>query len=375
LILASTIPSVEIATFERFCYGCEIAFFHLTPFPPPMAVADYPPSGEAKAESAAAASAPVNLPALLKRWHANDGGHHYLHPLATVLHILGMAAAVLTWNAGLWPLTILCWAFCAHVGHSKLIAFHEASHGTLNPRWRVNEFQGIMLGTTILVPLSVYRFVHGQHHAYIGTPHDLEFWPFVNPEVSRGKRILAAIGELVFGFFYTPIVFLHGVLAARRIPPAQRRRIIWEYVNCVVVWSVVLYVIHTRGWWEPFFVGYFVQALIAGNLQSIRKFTEHVGLMGDTILTTTRTVVDKTTYGEAMSRSMLRIDYHGTHHRYAKVPYYHLPEATPQVYDGRVPHVPLFPSYWAAMVDMFRSLGNPRVGSQWLEPNAAQSSK
>jgi fatty acid desaturase len=320
---------------------------------------------------ALAASTVGELRELLKKWHKNDRGHNYLHPLATLLHVGCMAAAVLTWNAGLWPLTIVCWAICAHVGHSKLIAFHEASHGTLNPRWLVNEFQGIMLGTTILVPLSSYRLVHGRHHAYLGTESDLELWPFVNPKVPRWQRILAAVGELVFGFFYTPIVFLHGVLVAKKIPKPQVRRLIWEYANCVVVWAVVLYVINRNGWWEPFFVGYGVQALIAGNLQSIRKFTEHVGLMGDSILTTTRTVVDKSHYGEAMSRSMLRIDYHGTHHRYAKVPYYHLPAATPYVYDGKVECVPIFPTYLSAMWDMARSLGNPRVGAQWLEPENA----
>jgi fatty acid desaturase len=110
-----------------------------------------------------------------------------------------------------------------------------------------------------------------------------------------------------------------------------------------------------------------VPALIAGSLQSVRKFTEHLGLMGDTILTNTRTVVDRRLYGEMMSRSMLRIDYHGTHHRFAKVPYYHLPDATPYVYDGRTECVPIFPSYWSAMLDMARSLGNPRVGAQWRE--------
>lgn len=321
-------------------------------------------------QAVSSSSAPGELRTLLQKWQRNDRGHNYLHPLATLFHVACMVAAVYTWNAGWWPLTILCWAVCAHVGHSKLIAFHEASHGTLNPRWLVNEFQGVMLGTTILVPLSVYRLVHGRHHAYTGTAHDLELWPFVNPEVARWKRILAAVGELVFGFFYTPIVFLHGVLAATKIPPAQMRRIIWEYAFCLVTWAVVLWVIARRGWWEPFLVGYFVQALVAGNLQSIRKFTEHVGLLGDTMLTNTRTVVDHRLLGESLSRSMLRIDYHGTHHRYAKVPYYHLPEATPYVYDGRAPYEPIYPSYWAAMWDMARSLGNPRVGAQWLKTDA-----
>lgn len=311
------------------------------------------------------------LRTLLQKWHKNDRGHNYLHPLATLAHIGCMALAVVTWNYGLWPLTIVCWAVCAHVGHSKLIAFHEASHGTLNPKWLVNEFQGIMLGTAILVPLSSYRLVHGRHHAYIGTESDLELWPFVDPKVPRWKRILAAIGELVFGFFYTPIVFLHGVLVAKKIPKPQVRRLIFEYANCVVTWGVILYVIYRNDWWEIFVVGYLVQAIIAGNLQSIRKFTEHVGLLGDSILTTTRTVVDKSLYGEGMSRSMLRIDYHGTHHRYAKVPYYHLPAATPWVYDGKVECVPIFPTYIAAMWDMFRTLGNPRVGSQWLKAEKA----
>jgi fatty acid desaturase len=320
--------------------------------------------------SAAVAEAPVESDKLslrerVKSWHVNDRGHNIVHPLFNLALVLGMLAAILTWKAGLWPLTILCWCITAHIGHSKLIAFHEASHGTLNTKWRVNELQGIVLGTTIFVPLSVYRFVHGQHHAYIGTPNDLELWPFVNPEVSRSKRILAAIGELFFGFFYTPVVFLHGIITARRIPPAQLRRIKLEYALVVVVWTTVFVVLTRYGWWEEFLVGYFAQALIAGNLQTVRKFTEHMGLLGDTILTVTRTVVDKSHYGEAMSKSMLRIDYHGTHHRYAKVPYFNLPEATPYVYDGQVETVPIYPSYISAMWEMVKTLGNPRVGKQW----------
>jgi fatty acid desaturase len=315
------------------------------------------------------------LSELLRRWHRNDGGRPIVHPLSTFFAFGLMIATVMSWKFGFWPLTVVLWVVTAHAGHSKLIAFHESSHGTLNRRWIVNELQGLWLGSTIFVPLSVYRFVHGQHHAYIGTENDLELWPFVDPKVARWKRILAAIGELCFGFFYTPIVFLHGVVSARRIPPAQKRRIFWEYVQCVVMWTIALSLINVYGWWEEFFVGYVVQALIAGNLQSIRKFTEHVGLLGDTILTTTRTVVDKSVIGEAMSQSMLRIDYHGTHHRYAKVPYYHLPEATPYVYDGKDAYVPIFSSYRAAMWDMFKSLGDPRVGAQWLRPIGTPSPK
>jgi hypothetical protein len=108
-------------------------------------------------------------------------------------------------------------------------------------------------------------------------------------------------------------------------------------------------------------------SIIAGNLQSLRKFTEHLGLLGDTILTTTRTVVDEKIVGRLMSESMLHIDYHGTHHRYAKLPYYNLPAATEFVYEGSSARVPIFPNYVSAMLDMARSLSNPRVGAQWLK--------
>jgi len=116
-----------------------------------------------------------------------------------------------------------------------------------------------------------------------------------------------------------------------------------------------------------FLIGYMAPSIIAGNLQSLRKFTEHLGLLGDTILTTTRTVVDEKIVGRLMSESMLHIDYHGTHHRYAKLPYYNLPAATEFVYEGNTARVPIFPNYLSAMLDMARSLSNPRVGAQWLK--------
>jgi fatty acid desaturase len=175
----------------------------------------------------------------------------------------------------------------------------------------------------------------------------------------------------VFGFFYTPFLFLRGVLVARNLPVAQKRRIVAEYAFCAVAWVIVLSLLQIYGAWEAFAVGYLAQALIAGNLQSLRKFTEHVGLLGDTLLTKTRTVVDERLWGRLLSETMLHIDYHGTHHRFAKVPFYHLPMMTPHVYDGGTAHVPIFPSYASAMGDMFRSLGNPRVGAQWLAESFA----
>jgi len=122
---------------------------------------------------------------IIRALHHNDHAPEAAHAFATVGYFVLVALIIWSWQVGIWPVTILLWGVAGHLGHSKLIAFHESSHGTLSPRWFMNELQGIFIGAVILVPLSAYRYVHGQHHAYIGTERDLELWPFVLPKVKR----------------------------------------------------------------------------------------------------------------------------------------------------------------------------------------------
>jgi fatty acid desaturase len=304
--------------------------------------------------------------AFIRRLHDNSSARALLHTSITLLYILFAALAVWTWTIGLWPLTIVIWLLLGNIGHSKLIAFHESSHGMLNPRHLVNEVQGISVGIIAHVPLSVYRYVHGQHHAHICSEKDLELWPFVNPEKPLWGRRLAAFSEIVFGYVYTPFHFLHGVVVGTNIPPTQMRRIYLEYAFNFACWGGILGVTAYRGWWTELLVALIVPGIISSWLQTIRKFTEHMGMFDCTVLEGTRTVVDNGWIGWMLSEALLHIDHHGTHHRYAKMPYYNLPEATPVLYERAGGKLPLFSTYWAAMFDMFRTLGNPRIGSQWL---------
>jgi fatty acid desaturase len=113
-------------------------------------------------------------------------------------------------------------------------------------------------------------------------------------------------------------------------------------------------------------VGYLVPASLAATVQTLRKFIEHMGLLGNGVLASTRTIVDRRRLGQAVSRSLLHIDHHGTHHRYAKIPYYNLPATTPLVYTPATPGGVVFASYFEAMLDMLPALANPRIGRQWL---------
>src|SRR5436853_6058376 len=101
----------------------------------------------------------------------------------------------------------------------------------------------------------------------------------------RWKRRLAAFLELNFGLFYSPFVFLRAFLCSRSAVRSKRvRRRIWaELILQVVVWSLILWTIGTFGLWKYFLWMHLAPALLAANLQSWRKYIEHVGMTGDTV--------------------------------------------------------------------------------------------
>jgi hypothetical protein len=107
--------------------------------------------------------------------------------------------------------------------------------------------------------------------------------------------------------------------------------------------------------------------VISGMLQTLNKFEQHLGLHGESVLGLTRTVVDRNRCTELVSAAMLYNDYHGTHHRYARIPYYHLPHATPFALAGARENCPVYPNIVRALADMLRSLADPKAGPQWIE--------
>jgi fatty acid desaturase len=220
----------------------------------------------------------------------------------------------------------------------------------------------------------VYRFAHARHHAQLAQTGDPELWPYNSPAVSRPWRIAAALVEILLGFAYTPVLFLRAVLVGK-LTPRERTLIIRGYVACVVAWSAVFVVAYAFNLWRPLLVGSIIPLAISGMLQTLNKFEQHLGLHGHTVLGLTRTVVDESHYSELVSAAMLYNDYHGTHHRYAKIPYYHLPSATPFALAGSREHPPVYPSIFSAFLDMLRCLLNPKVGPQWVndEPRLKSS--
>jgi fatty acid desaturase len=265
------------------------------------------------------------------------------------------------------PMLLLIWPVLSGLMFVFVLSFHDASHGRLYPASWINELHGHIVGTFSCVPLAVYRYAHARHHAQLGREGDPELWPFNSPRVSRPLRVMAAVAEILLGVIYTPLLFLRAVFVGEKTP-REKRAILVGYFLCVVMWTTILVFVCEFHRWTIFLCASIVPMAISGMLQTLNKFEQHLGLHGQSVLGLTRTVVDE---HPAVSAAMLYNDYHGTHHRYAKIPYYRLPHATPYTLANASERCPVFPSVLSATLDMLRCLADPKVGPQWLAQRAS----
>lgn len=255
----------------------------------------------------------------------------------------------------------------SHLMHGTLIGLHEAAHGLLRKNRRFNEFDGVVIGTLSLMSFSLYRVVHQTHHAYLTTERDYEFWPLSQPSTPRWKRRLAAFFELNFGLFFGPFLFLRAFFKSSSAVRSKRvRRRVWAELGLIVVgFALLLAVVAAFGLWKYFLWLYLGPALIAANLQSWRKYIEHVGMTGDTVNGSTRSIVANTWVGRLVSFTLLHEPFHGVHHQSAGVPHSELPRHVDKLQPKNPGERPPFPSYRYALIDLMQSLADPRVGPQW----------
>jgi len=275
-------------------------------------------------------------------------------------------AIALNHEGALWfvvPLALIA----SHLMHGAAVGLHEASHGLLRRSRRLNEFDGVLMGTLSFMSFSLYRAAHQSHHAYFATERDEELWPFVLTSKPRWARILAATVELTCGMFFTPFLFLRTFL--RQGSPIRSRKVrrrIWaELLLIVGVWIAILSAVAVIDLWTHLLWMYLIPMFIAGNLQSWRKYIEHVGLLGNTVNSSTRSIVANGWGGKLCAFTLLHEPFHGVHHLHLSLPHAELPMRTAELEPQTPDEMPPFPSYRHALLHLLRNLGDPRVGAQW----------
>jgi fatty acid desaturase len=271
-------------------------------------------------------------------------------------------------------LAVLLALVASHLMHGSLIGLHEAAHGLLRKNRRFNEFDGIVIGTLALMSFSLYRVVHQTHHAYLTTERDQEFWPLSQPSIPRWVRCVAAFFELNFGLLFTPFVFMRAFFrSASPVRSKRVRRRVWaELALMVVFWSGLLWTVAAFDLWKYFIWMYLAPAFLAANLQSWRKYIEHVGMTGETVNGSTRSIVANSWPGRMVAFTLLHEPLHGVHHQRAGLPHSELPQHVEKLLPKHPGERMPFPNYRHAFADLIRSLANPRVGPQWLALEATR---
>src|SRR5436190_254109 len=285
--------------------------------------------------------------------------------------IFFLCQGLLFWSiaAGVWWFSLLLVLVLAHLMHGHLIAFHEAAHGSLCPNPRLNDALGVFIGMFSFMSLSLYRAAHHSHHSYLGTERDEELWPFVVPGKPRWFRCLAAVSELILGLVYTPLLFLRALIRPGSVIRNRYRRWrIWMEIGFIaLVCSAVVLIVAFTNAWNYLLVTYLIPASLAGCMQSLRKYIEHMGMTGSTVLSSTRSIVDPGLLGRLLAFTLFHEPFHGVHHKYARLPHAALPEFTDDLEPAGPSELPPFLTYRQALLDMLPSLLDPKVGSQWLQ--------
>jgi len=214
---------------------------------------------------------------------------------------------------------------------------------------------------------SLYRAAHQSHHAHFATERDEELWPFVFTGTPRWARILAAFLELTCGLLFTPFLFLRTFLRpGSPIRSKKVRRRIWnEFLVIFVVWCGILSAVSYYQVWNYFLWMYLIPTFIAGNLQSWRKYIEHVGLTGNTVNSSTRNIIARGWSGRLFAFTLLHEPFHGVHHLHVGLPHADLPMRALELEPQTPEEIHPFPSYRHALMHLLRSLADPRVGAQW----------
>ena len=289
--------------------------------------------------------------------------------IGAALVVSQVALGFAVYHRWIWlavPLVLLV----SHFMHGGLIGFHEASHGLLRKNRLLNELDGIIVGTLSFMSFTLYRAAHQTHHSHLATERDEELWPFVIVNSSRWGRSLAAFIELNAGLAFTPFLFWRiffrkgSFIRSRKV----RRRIWVELILMVVAWVVILSAVAWWQVWTYFIWLYLAPGIIAGNLQTWRKYIEHVGLSGHTAKSATRSIVADTWSGRLLSLTLLHEPFHGVHHLRAGLPHTELPRHAALLVPTVEGEVAPFPNYRSALLDLLRNLSDPRSGSHWPDP-------
>jgi fatty acid desaturase len=293
--------------------------------------------------------------------------------LRAPMALLGFWAIANSWPFDHWTV-LAAWAvFTGWFLFSATSCFHETVHQTLYRGRAANVIHGRVIGTVLLVPYTVFREAHVRHHADLNRPTDWELWPYCDPTIAVGWRRVFVWFDLVLGALVAPYIFGRTYFHQRTTIRSPRLRAVirWEYLAIVLFWGTVLGLVAYYGAWLGFLKVWCLPHLVAGMIQTGRKFTEHLGMASFDPLLGSRTVLGQGWLTRLTSTLNYRLFVHGIHHRHPMVSQDQI-EPTMRRYIEERPDAgyPVFATYWQAVWHMVPYLfRNPGLGLNARAPS------
>lgn len=196
-----------------------------------------------------------------------------------VVSVLALVGAHLALRHN-WPSTLAGVLLLGAVYTHAVELQHQCLHHSAFRRPGVHRPVGILLGLPMLVSHSHYQVRHLQHHRWLGTPRDSEFFGFDTRQPITFRSLLR--GLLDFPRLSTVLVDIvrcyRGTWSygTGQIGPRQRRRIIAEYraMGVVIVAVAVAMAMFGGGW--PVARLWLLPLLVAVPAHFLVELPEHV---------------------------------------------------------------------------------------------------
>jgi fatty acid desaturase len=241
-----------------------------------------------------------------------------------------------------WPIFILSILFIGGAQHGLSLAAHEGSHFLMFNSRRINDFVSrYFFAAPVLIPFSLYRKRHSQHHEFLATNKDTK--ELYKRKIVGINLFFEIIKSIFFYDFFSQVIsvlrrFIYSDTKNNpKLPLLSlfKKEFLFDIFSILVI-QIVIFIIFLLIFNFKYYISLWILPLISSRMlfAKLRSIGEHQPKVfkvnkktmyyGNSSTPIMRTF--KSNFIEKLLFSPLNFNYHGEHHIYPYVSYQNLPK-------------------------------------------------